>query len=163
MLLTIPLTTEYSLTSEAKFAIYAPLLVSIASTLPLSITRGQHQPPTTTVPKLLYQTMSSSIDNIIKMMMAINSFGPRFDPQSIPSYSDWLANYTFDPFGPEPFSSTSNTDPWIPFHSQHQREPHLEEGVRHVDCGHGSSGNMAWIFPQEVSYLSSVDHEFHTN
>ena len=163
MLLTIPLTIDYSLTSEAKLGIYTPLPASIASALPLSITRGWHQPPMTTLPKLLYQTMPSSINNAIKTMMAINSFGLRFNPQSIPSYSNWLANHTFDLFGPKPFSSASNTNPWIPFHSQHQREPHLEEGVHHVDRGHGSSGNMVQIFPQEVSYLSSVDHKFHTN
>ena len=34
--------------------------------------------------------------------MALNSFVPQFDPQSIiPSYDDWLANSSFNPFGPE--------------------------------------------------------------
>ena len=41
-------------------------------------------------------------DSIIEKMMALNSFAPQFDPQSIiPSYDDWLANNSFDPFGPE--------------------------------------------------------------
>ena len=162
-LLTIPLTTEYSLTSEAKFAIYTSLLSSIASTLPLPITRDQHQPPTTTIPKLLYQTMPYSIDNIIKMMMAISSFGPRFDPQSIPSYRDWLVNYTFNPFGPEPFSPTLNTNTGISLHAQPQRESCLEESVCCIDRGHRSLGDIAWIFPQEVSYPSMVDHKSNTD
>ena len=104
--------------------------------------------------------MPFSTDNVIEMMMAINSFGPRFDPQSIPSYSDWLANHTFDPFGAEPFSPPSNTDPGTPFHSQPKGEFRVEEdanvGIR-VDRGHGSSGDIAQSFPQEVSYLPLVD------
>ena len=163
LLLTIHLTTEYSPTSEAKLGIYTPLPVSITSTLPLSIARDQHQPPTTTLPKLSYQTMPSSIDNVIEMMMAINSFGPQFDPQSIPSYRHWLVNHTFDLFGPEPFSPTSNTNPGISLHARHQRESRLEESVCCIDCGHGSSGDMARIFPQEVSYPSTVDHESNTD
>ena len=125
--------------------------------------RGRHQPPTTTLPKLSYHTMPSSIDNVIKMMMAINSFGPRFDPQSIPSYRDWLVNHTFDLFGPEPFSPTSNTNPGISLHARPQRESHLEESVCCIDRGHRLSGDMAWIFPQEVSYPSTVDHESNTD
>ena len=104
--------------------------------------------------------MPFSTDNVIEMMMAINSFGPRFDPQSIPSYSDWLANHTFDPFDAEPFNSPSNTDPGTPFHSQPKGEFRVEEeanvGIR-VDRGHGPSGDIAQSFPQEVSYLPLVD------
>ena len=104
--------------------------------------------------------MPFSTDNVIEMMMAINSFGPRFDSQSIPSYSNWLANHTFDPFGAEPFSPPSNTDPGTPFHSQPKEEFRVEEdanvGIR-VDRGHGSSGEIAQIFSQEVSYLPLVD------
>ena len=41
-------------------------------------------------------------DDTIEKMMALNSFAPQFDPQSIiPSYDEWLANNSFDPFGPE--------------------------------------------------------------
>ena len=41
-------------------------------------------------------------DGTIETMMALNSFAPRFDPHSIiPSYDEWLANNSFDPFGPE--------------------------------------------------------------
>jgi hypothetical protein len=41
-------------------------------------------------------------DNTIETMMAFNSFAPQFNPQSlIPSYDDWLANNSFDPFSPE--------------------------------------------------------------
>ena len=38
----------------------------------------------------------------IEAMVTLNSFAPRFDPQStIASYDEWLANNSFDPFGPE--------------------------------------------------------------
>lgn len=94
-------------------------------------------------------------DNTIEMMMTLNSFGPRFDPQSIPSYDDWVANSSFDPFGPEPFDPTSYTNPGIPLHFHTRGGSHIEEGVGVGSCvyrSHGSSEvNMTRNFPQEVS------------
>jgi hypothetical protein len=87
--------------------------------------------------------------------MALNSFGPRFDPQYIPSYDDWVANNSFDPFGPEPFAPTSYTNSGIPLHFRTRGESRIEEGMgmgSHVDRGHGSSEvDMTHNFPQEVS------------
>jgi len=92
--------------------------------------------------------MTFYTNNTVEMMMVLNSFGPRFDPQSIPSYSDWVANTTFDPFGPDPLTPTSYLtypDPGTPFHLQTRNESR-------VDPGHASSqGDMTHNFSQEVS------------
>ena len=89
--------------------------------------------------------MAFSTDNALDTMMALNSFHPQFDPQSIPSYVDWVANTTFDPFGPEPFAVTSHPIP----------ETHLQTQVDmsgRVHLGYGSSEDgMTRDFPQEVS------------
>jgi hypothetical protein len=73
-------------------------------------------------------------------MMTLDSFGPRFDPQSIPSYGDWVANNSFDPFGP-----TSYT----------RDESRIGEGVgvgSRLDRGHESlEVDMTQYFFQEVS------------
>jgi hypothetical protein len=109
--------------------------------------------------------MPFATENVLEMLMAINSFGPRFDPQSIPSYSDWLANNTFDPFGPDPFSPIPTAGPGVPFHSQSQGESRVKEGTNvgsRVDRGQRSSEDMLQV-PKEVSDLPSVDHEFKTN
>lgn len=94
-------------------------------------------------------------ENAIEMMMALNSFGPRFNPQSIPSYDDWVANNSFNPFSPEPFIPTSYTNPGIPFRSRTRGESRIEKGVdvgNRVDPGHGSSEvDLTCNFPQEVS------------
>jgi len=90
--------------------------------------------------------MAFSTNNTLDMMMALNCFGPQFDPQSIPSYIDWVANTTFDPFGPEPFASTSHPVPGTRLHLQSQ----VDTGSR-VHPGCGPSEGMASNFPQEVS------------
>ena len=94
-------------------------------------------------------------DNSIEtMMMVLNSFGPRFNPQSIPAYDDWVANNSFDPFGPEPFAPTSYTNPGIPSHLHYRGDPRIEAGVdlgNRVYRGHGSSVDMTRDIPQEVS------------
>jgi hypothetical protein len=105
--------------------------------------------------------MPFATENVLEMLMAINSFGPRFDPQSIPSYSDWLANHTFDPFGPDPFSPIPTAYPGIPFHSQSQGESRVKEGTNvgsRVDRGQRSSEDMLQV-PKEVSDLPLVDHD----
>ena len=103
--------------------------------------------------------MPFSTDNTVDMMMALNSFGKEFDPQSIPSYNDWLvnSNNTFDPFGLEPSGSTSNSHTGIPLHFKPRY------GF-HADQAHGSSKDATRIFPQEVRLdLLSMDCGFETN
>ena len=99
--------------------------------------------------------MSVYTNNTIELMMALNSFGPRFGPHSIPSYDDWVANNSFDPFSPEPFTHTSYTPPGIPLHVHTEGESRMEEGLdvsSRVGRGHGSSeADMTRNFPQEVS------------
>lgn len=94
-------------------------------------------------------------DNTVEtMMMVLNSFGPRFNPQSIPAYDDWVANNSFDPFGPEPFAPTSYTNSGIPPHSYTRGDQRNEAGVdlgNRVYRGHGSSVDMTRDLPQEVS------------
>ncbi|KAF9646168.1 hypothetical protein BDM02DRAFT_278170 [Thelephora ganbajun] len=88
--------------------------------------------------------MSFYANDTMEMMMVLNSFGSRFDPQSIPPYSDWVVNNTFDPFGPEPLADTSYTNPGIPPHFQTRsdfRAEGVNEGSR-VDCDHRSSEDM---------------------
>lgn len=139
----------------------------IAAVLRLELTT--YPPPHTTTPPLLssitsyhhhhlFPTLSPAMpfytDNPIERVMVANSFGPRFDPQSIPSYDDWVVNNTFDPFGPEPFVPTSCASPGIPIHFRTRHEFHLEEGMD-VNCrfdrGCGSSEvDMTRNLPQEV-------------
>ena len=79
------------------------------------------------------------------MTTILNSFGPRFDPQSIPPYDDWVANNSFNPFGPEPFAPTPYTNPGTLLHSHTRGESPVEGGVdvgSRVDRGHGSSMDM---------------------
>ena len=98
--------------------------------------------------------MSFYTDNTLEMMMALNSFGPRFDPQSIPSYDDWVANSTFDPFGPEPFLPISHSSPGISLHFQTGSKLSVGKGAdvdNRVDGGRGSSEDMTRNFPKEVS------------
>ena len=105
--------------------------------------------------------------NTLKMMMALNSFGPRFDPQSILSYNDWVANNTFDPFGPEPFLPISHSNPGISLHFQTGSELSIGKGAdvdNRVDRGHGSSEDMTRNFPKEVSSDPPLgDCELETN
>lgn len=58
--------------------------------------------------------------------MALNSFCPQFDPQSIPPYVDWVANAAFDPFGPEPLAPTLHPNPGAPFLIQTRDELRIE-------------------------------------
>ena len=109
--------------------------------------------------------MTFSTDDI--MMMALNSFGPQFNPESIPSYGDWLAKHTFNPFGPEPFNPVPDTRPGIPLHFKSGDEFWVDESVdmgNRVNHGYGSSEDATRIFSQEVrSVPPSVDREFETN
>jgi hypothetical protein len=107
-------------------------------------------------------------NDTIEMMMALNSFGPRFDPESIPSYTDWVANTTFDPFSPEPFSPTSCPSPGIPLHTQTKGEFYNEKDVDtggRVDRSHGPwKEDMTRYFPQEVNPDPSLENsELGTN
>ena len=77
--------------------------------------------------------MPSCTSNAINSVMALNAFCPQFDPESIPPYNDWVANTTFDPFGPEPVAAV-----------------------------HGSS-DMTRNFSQEVSSDPSTRRELNTN
>ena len=107
--------------------------------------------------------MSFCTNNTIEMMMTLNSFGPRFDPQSIPPYNDWVVNNTFNPFGPDPPAATL-----YPLHFQTRGEFRIENGVdvsSCVDRGHGfKREDMTRDFPQEVSSdPPSGNHELETN
>ena len=107
-------------------------------------------------------------DNTVERMMSFNSFGPRFDPQSIPSYDDWVVNNTFNPFSPEPFAPTLYASPAIPVHSRTRDEFCLEKGVdmdSRFDRGYRPSGvDMACNFPQEVGpYPPIDDHKLNAN
>jgi len=107
-------------------------------------------------------------DNTIERMMAFNSFGSRFDPQSIPSYDDWVVNNTFDPFGPEPFAPTLYANPGIPIHPRTRDGFCPEEGMdvdSRFDRGYGSSEvDMTRNFPQEVGpYPPMGDHKSNAN
>ena len=91
--------------------------------------------------------MAFSATNTLEMMMALNCFHPQFDSQSIPPYIDWVANTTFDPFGPEPFAATSHPVPGTRLHSQTL----LDTGSR-VDMGCSpSEGCTTDNLPREVS------------
>ena len=54
-------------------------------------------------------------DGAIETMIALDSVAPRFDPHFIiPSYDEWLATNSFDPFGPlGEGSSIDNSQLWI--------------------------------------------------
>jgi len=86
--------------------------------------------------------------------MALNTFASQFNLQSIPSYNDWVASNTFDPFSPKPFAPTSYTNPGIQFHPRTRGEFRPEGGTNvdsRFDYGYGFSGvYMAHNFRQEV-------------
>lgn len=106
-------------------------------------------------PFLSYQTMRFFAKNIDEMMKRLNSFGREIDPKSIPSYSDWSAGHSFNPFGPEPMSATSNPKRGIPLHFQSKVKLHDEEaGVdvgNHVNHGYRPPKDAMRIFPRRVS------------
>src|SRR5882762_8940231 len=51
---------------------------------------------------LSYRAMPSCADEFMDIITKRNSFYRSLDPDSLPSYSEWSAKTTFDPFGSEP-------------------------------------------------------------
>ena len=87
-------------------------------------------------------------DGVIETMMILNSFGQRFDPNSIPSYFDWSINSTFNPFSSEPSS------PGIPLHIHPRSGFYAKEGVNvdnPFDHCRRPSKDTTRIVPKEVS------------
>ena len=92
-------------------------------------------------------------ETAVEPFMALNSFGSQFNPESIPPYHEWVANTTFDPFGPEPAAPTSYPNPGtpalFPTRAGFRSGENVDWGSR-ADLDHGPPKDMA-LFSQEVS------------